>query len=294
VTAPTTATFRSDQRSALPGGIVSGQLRAHPFIGFFALAYAFSWLTLLALDGLLGLPAGLAILLQTLGPTFAALVMASVLDGSAGRRALTSRVRIWRVGTRWYAVVLFGLPIACLFAGLVLGDLGTIGDQAPVALALTYIAMVVVGGISGPLFEEPGWRGFALPRLQAQRGPLLGTLVLGVMWAAWHLPQFLVPEWAAQNGGSSPLIVLGFLLMVVAIAPVMTWIFNRTRGSLFMAMVAHACINASLAVFVAADVALATGLLAFGTISVVLVVATRGRLGYDASTAVTGELAARD
>jgi membrane protease YdiL (CAAX protease family) len=284
VTAPTIATIDTEKRRTLSGGIVTAQLGAHPIIGFFGLAYAFSWLTLLALHGLLGLPTALVILLQTLGPTLAALAMATVLGGSAGRRALISRVRIWRVGARWYAVALLGIPVACRAAALLLpGGLGPVGGQSPVQLALTYLIVVVVAGISGPLFEEPGWRGFALPRLQTQRGPLQGTLVLGVLWAAWHLPQFLVPDWAAQNGGSSPVVVLEFLLMVVAIAPVMTWIFNHTRGSLFMAMVAHSSINASLAVFVAADVALAAGLIAFGILSIALVLLTRGRLGYEAS-----------
>jgi membrane protease YdiL (CAAX protease family) len=287
VTAPTIATTRTDTRRTLSGGLVAAHLRAHPIIGFFGLAYVFSWLTLLALHGLLGLSTALVILLQTLGPTVAALVMATVLGGSAGRRALISRVRIWRVGARWYAVALLGIPVACLAAALLLpGGLGPVSGQSPIALALTYLIVVVVAAIGGPLFEEPGWRGFALPRLQTQRGPLQGTLILGVLWAAWHLPQFLVPDWAAQNGGSSPIVILEFLLMVVAIAPVMTWIFNRTRGSLFMAMVAHSSINASLTVFVAADVALATGLIAFGTLSIALVLVTRGRLGYDASADV--------
>lgn len=89
-----------------------------------------------------------------------------------------------------------------------------------------------------------------------------------------------MPEWANENGGLDPTLVVTFLLMVVAIAPVMTWLFNRTRGSLFLVMLAHASINASLAVFAVATSALNVGLLALGALSVVLIVATRGRLGY--------------
>jgi membrane protease YdiL (CAAX protease family) len=250
-------------------------------IAFFALAYGISWAMLLVLYGLLGLPAAVVILLQTLGPTLAALVMAGHLEGPAGRRRLLARVRIWRVARRWYAVALVGIPAVCLLAALVVpGAFVGLGNASAVKLAIEFLVFMAVGFFSGPLFEEPGWRGFALPHLQAQMGALRGTLVLGVLWAAWHLPQYLVPEWADENGGLDPMLVATFLLMVVAIAPIMTWLFNRTKGSLFLVMLAHAAINASLAALVVASSALNVGVLAFGGLSIVLIVATRGRLGY--------------
>jgi uncharacterized protein len=256
-------------------------LRRHPVVAFFVLAYGVSWVTLLVLYGVLGLPAALVILLQTLGPTVAALAMAGVLEGPAGRRRLLAQVRIWRVARRWYLFALVGVPAACLAAALVVpGAFVGLADQSAVALGLSFVAIVVVGFVSGPLFEEPGWRGFALPRLQTQMGALPGTLVLGALWAGWHLPQYLMPEWAAQNGGLDPVLVATFLLMVIAISPIMTWMFNRTRGSLFLVMLAHASINAALTVFVVAASALDVGLLACGAVSVVLIVVTRGRLGY--------------
>lgn len=256
-------------------------LRRHPILAFFILAYGLSWAMLLVLYGLLGLPAALVILLQTLGPTVAALAMVGVLEGSAGRRRLLGQVRMWRVARRWYVFALVAIPVVCLVAALAVpGAMVGLADQSVVGLGLGFLAIVVVGFVSGPLFEEPGWRGFALPRLQSQMGPLAGTLVLGALWAAWHLPQYLVPEWAAQNGGLDPALVATFLLMVIAIAPIMTWLYNGTRGSLFLVMLAHASINAALTVFVVAASALQVGLLACGAISVVLIVATRGRLGY--------------
>jgi membrane protease YdiL (CAAX protease family) len=265
---------------ASPPG-VAALIASHPVIAFFALAYGFSWAILLVLYGLLGLPAALVILLQTLGPTLAALVTARVLEGPAGPRRLLARVRIWRVARRFYLFALVGIPAASILAALVLpGAFVSLGDQSVVKLSIEFLAFVVVGFVSGPLFEEPGWRGFALPHLQGQMGALRGTLVLGTLWAAWHLPQYLVPEWADQNGGLDPTLVATFLLMVVAIAPVMTWLFNCTRGSLFLVMLAHASINAALGVFVVATSALDVGLLAFGALSIVLIVVTRGRLGY--------------
>jgi membrane protease YdiL (CAAX protease family) len=250
-------------------------------ITFFALAYGLSWAMLLILYGLLGLPAALAILLQTLGPTLAALIMTGLLEGPTGPRRLLARVRIWRVARRWYLFALAGIPAVCVIAALVLpGAFVGLGDASAVKLGIEFLVFMLVGFFSGPLFEEPGWRGFALPHLQGQMGALRGTLVLGVLWAAWHLPQYLVPEWADENGGLDPTLVVTFLVMVVAITPIMTWVFNRTKGSLLLVMLAHASINASLAAFVVASSALDVGVLAFGALSVLLIVATRGRLGY--------------
>ncbi len=271
----------SGRHSLLGSAALTSVMRRHPIVAFFALAYAVSWAMLLVLYGLLGLPAALVILLQTLGPTIAALVMAGMLDGPAGRRRLLARIRIWRVARRWYAFALLGIPAASILAAMVIpGALIGLGDASVVKPAIEFLVYMAVGFFSGPLFEEPGWRGFALPRMQARMGALRATLVLGALWAAWHLPQYLVPEWADENGGLDPVLIVTFLVMVVAIAPVMTWLFNRTQGSLLLVMLAHASINAALAAFVVASSALAVGLLALGSLSVVLIVATRGRLGY--------------
>ncbi len=263
-------------------------LRRHPLIGYFLLANGISWLTLLVLGGLLALPAGLVVALFTVGPTVAAATVTVVVDGRAGLRLLLRRVVLWRVGLRWYLVALLGIPLIILLAALILpGALASFRPMAPVRWLVTYVIVFVVDGIAGgPLFEEPGWRGFALPRLQAQLGPLGGTLLLGVLWGIWHLPQFyLVPAWAAESGGLSPTTVGVFLLMVLALAPLMTWLFNHTRGSALLAILAHASVNTAQVAMVnplfpsAAnnDVNL---LLAFGAVALVLILVTRGRLGY--------------
>jgi len=104
----------------------------------------------------------------------------------------------------------------------------------------TYVLVVILGG---PLFEEPGWRGFALPRLQPLHGPLVGTLILGLLWALWHLPEFLVPSWAESSGGRSFLAMIKFVAAASAFAIVITWVFNHTKGSVFTAILVHASID---------------------------------------------------
>jgi CAAX protease family protein len=111
----------------------------------------------------------------------------------------------------------------------------------------------------------------------------VGTLILGLLWALWHLPQFLVPAWAESSGGSGFLDIVKFVLIAIAFAIVITWVFNNTKGSEFMAILVHASIDTFSiplgVLFSPSDVANSL-LLSFGVLVVVLVVLTRGRLGY--------------
>lgn len=278
---------------ALPrGGGRAELIVAHPIAAYFLLAYGVSWLLMALLYGLLGLPAALVILLQTVGPTVAAIVVGGALGGRPAIGELVSRVRIWRVGARWYALAVVGLPVACIVVSLVVpGGADAFGAVSLGQIPVMFLVYFFVGWLSGPLLEEPGWRGFALPRMQIEMGPLAATLVLGVLWAAWHVPQFLIPEWADQNGGSDPTTIGLFLLMVVAIAFLLTWVFNHTKGSLLLAMITHSSINASLSMLPTGSTpVLAIGVITFGVIAFVLIAVTRGRLGFEpVSASWTGQ-----
>jgi CAAX protease family protein len=262
-------------------------VQRHPLVAYFVLANGFSWLMLLILAVWLSLPSQVVVLVFTLGPTLAATSLTAVVQGAPGLRDLWRRIRLWRVGVGWYIVVLLGVPLLVLVATLLTpGAAASFVPTSPVRWLVTYLVVFVVGGVAGgPLFEEIGWRGFALPRLQMQMGPLRGTLVLGVMWAMWHLPQYAVlPEWVQQNGGADPASILAFLLLVIALSPLMTWLFNRTRGSVLMSILTHASVNTVLVLvpgqlFPAAGTNLAPFALAFSSVALVLVVWTRGRLG---------------
>jgi membrane protease YdiL (CAAX protease family) len=264
-----------------------GALARHPVTFFFILAYGFSWLAELLLFGLLGLSAGLTVPVVTFGPTVAALIMTANLEGRPGLARLWGRMRLWRVDRGWYAIALVVVPLFYLLGTVLLpGALGSFTPDSVIRVVITWVIVLVVGGvIGGPLGEEPGWRGFALPRLQAQRGPLGGTLLLGLLWAGWHFPQFLMPEWASQNGGLSAATILVFVGTVLSIAVILTWVFNHTGSSILVAILAHASINTSQAVlnplFPAVNTDL-NGLIGFGLLAIVILVATQGHLGYPA------------
>ena len=282
--------------SARPASAQRGLLARHPLISFFVMAYAFSWIAwspwVLSEEGvgllpfeLSGATSGLlsaaAILL---GPTLSAFIMTGVTEGRAGVRRLLHRIVLWRVGLRWYLFALIGIPLVMVLGTVILPEglasLLGLGPGYVLTYLSTYVLVVILGG---PLFEEPGWRGFALPRLQPLHSPLLGTLILGLLWALWHLPEFLVPAWAESSGGSGFLDIVKFVLIAISFAIVTTWVFNNTKGSVFMAILVHASIDTFSipmgVLFSPSDVANSL-LLSFGVLVVVLVGLTRGRLGY--------------
>jgi membrane protease YdiL (CAAX protease family) len=160
---------------------------------------------------------------------------------------------------------------------------------------LIYLLFLI---FEGPLGEEPGWRGFALPRLQQRSGPLVGTLLLGVLWGLWHLPLFFIPgtDWYALSvvgtGFMGHLVPLGvFVIWTIALAITFTWIFNNTRGSLLLAMLLHASINVAPfvllpALFPSPSVSTLFGLswiLVWVVVALLVIAATRGRLSYQRS-----------
>jgi CAAX protease family protein len=191
---------------------------------------------------------------------------------------------LWRVGLRWYLFALLGVPAVMALGTVILpGGLSSLLGLGPgyvLTYLSTYVLVVILGG---PLFEEVGWRGYALPRLQPLYGPLVGTLILGLLWALWHLPQFLVPSWAEASGGRGFLAIVKFVFIAIAFAIVTTWVFNNTKGSVLMAILVHTSIDAFSIpmgeLFSPSEVANSL-LLSFLVLVVVLVVLTRGRLGY--------------
>src|SRR5215213_3476601 len=243
---------------AQPASARHGLLARHPLVSFFVMAYAFSWIVwspwVLGEDGAGLLPIDIS---QTAsgflnaaailaGPTLAAFIMTATTEGREGVRRLLGRLVLWRVGIRWYLFALLGVPLIMLLGTIVysgnLPKLGALGGPSYLLSYLGTFALVVVLG--GPLFEEIGWRGFALPRMERSQGPLLASLILGVLWALWHLPEFLVPSWAASSGGGGVLGVTLFTLTAITFTIVITWVFNNTRASVLLAILVHASIDA--------------------------------------------------
>jgi uncharacterized protein len=245
----------------------------HPVLAFVVTAYALSWsLWLVAwiVSEPLGLPRGVAagpFLLGGFGPALAAWLVLRWTGGSV--RSWVRPILRWRVPGRYYLYAL-GLPAALYgFANLVLMllgetvEVGLLTDRWHLYLA-TFAFTLTLGGA----LEEPGWRGFALPRLQRRFTPLAATALLGLAWGIWHVPIY------GPAGFVVPFVLAFFY----------TWLYNRT-GSVLLCILLHASFTpAQDHLVLLADEVHGTTDLAIGLAYLLgaglLVAGTRGRLGF--------------
>jgi uncharacterized protein len=213
-------------------------VKRHPIITFFVLAYALSWWGVILYTINHDLPP-----VASFGPFLAALVVLAITHGKAGVLGLLKRMVRWRVGPAWYAAAL-GLPVAITLCATVLNVL--LGAQAPSAAELggwsgllpTFFILLLIPGFGGA-WEEPGWRGYALPQLQTGRSALFASLILGVLIAGWHLPLMVV----GQVHYSDIVTIMGAVV-------VFNWVFNNANGSVLIIMLMHATNNAVSGTFI--------------------------------------------
>jgi membrane protease YdiL (CAAX protease family) len=288
-----TADSASQPASSPRGGL----LARHPLTFYFLIAFSFSWLMflpgVLTYFGVLNLSDSLVGVLGItglLGPSLSGFIMTALTEGKEGIGRWLRRIVRWRVGFRWYLFALVGLPLVMVFGTLLRpGALESFRTLAPLSVVPYLSAFVFMVLIGGPLFEEPGWSGFALPRLQRLHGPLVGGLILGILWALWHLPGFLIPSEGLTDipprGTVLDFVVFAFAL--IGLRLIMQWVFNNTRGSVLMAILVHASWNtfysAALVRLFPAPSVLGSYLnltIAACALAVVIVALTGGRLGY--------------
>jgi membrane protease YdiL (CAAX protease family) len=221
-------------------------LRRHPVAIFFVLTYAVAWAFWVPLVILQDRAApALDLVLKILGsatPSVLAIILVAHLQGRGEVRRLLRRLLMGRVNIGWYAaiVAITALPVVAVWISTLFG--------APTPVISVTISAVVVGFLfsifpGSALGEELGWRGFALPRLQARRSALAASLIVGAAWGTYHLPLFLL---------GSPVrpfaLFLPFALSVVIMSIFYTWMYNGTGGSLLLAVLLHAATNLPLTI----------------------------------------------
>lgn len=202
----------------------------HELVAFFILAFLFSWY-----PWAIALARGQNSGPNPLGPLVAALVVTGIAQGWKGIRELLGRIVRARFAWKWYGIV-FGLPIAlCAIAVTIMAAFGKPmplpTEAAWRELPDRFVFIFLFIGLG----EEPGWRGFALPRLQKQNTPLVASLILAPIWALWHLP--------LMGNEFPPAVIPAFLVSLLAGTLLQTWLFNRTKGSVFAQMLFHATVN---------------------------------------------------
>ena len=261
--------------------IIRAFIKRHAVLSYYAITFAISWGGFLisarvGTGGFSPTPEQLQMLIpyavpaMLVGPSVAGILMTGLVYGTEGFRDLLARMRRWRVGARWYAVALLTAPLlfaAVLFAlsltsPLFLPRILTTSDKA--ALLLTGIAV----GLGAGIFEELGWTGFAIPRMRLRYGVLGTGFIVGVLWGAWH---FFMNFWASGvTSGELSLVIfvptwlLGSLVgQLTAFRVLMVWVYDRTGGSLLLAMLMHVSLAASTVILMPPVPGVASVILSF-------------------------------
>lgn len=276
-------------------------IQAHELVVFYVLACAFSWAawSVMMLGG--NSPfAMVAAIIPVFGPMVAAVITIKV-TGRSLRTWVRSLGPVLGSGL-WYlaAVVLIAMLVVVATGAYVIagGQLTVPAVTAP-ALVLAFVLSLTLGGG----LEELGWRGYLLPRLQQRWSPVGATVIVGLGWAIWHLPLFVLP--GAPNVGQP---FWAFSVIVIALSFAFTWLYNMAKGSILPVILLHGLNNTSNLVYpFAADTStvlnFGVGIVASVAIAGILLLATRGRLagktgpirpqdeGSHSSLAETGVLA---
>lgn len=246
--------------------VLRERIVARPLLGYVVLAYGISWLLWApAVFGVGGAAGAVLLTAGAFGPAVAAGLVVHWSGGSV--RGWLQPLLRWRVPVRYWVYAL-GLPAALFLS--VNGVLAILGEQVHLdrlgGAATSWIGTFVFVALVGGGQEEPGWRGFALDRLQSRHSPLAATALLGLIWGLWHLPLYGI-------GFVGPMLFVVFY----------TWLWNRT-GSLLLCVVLHGAFTPSLEHLVLVDDSLTVDAAILGVLvaaAVVLVGLTRGRLGFD-------------
>jgi membrane protease YdiL (CAAX protease family) len=218
--------------------------RTYALAAFFSLTFLWSWVCWLASSVLKTsdpLASRSVFLLGGFGPTIAALVVMDHRGGHGALQRWLATCSQWR-GAGFWMVLGFIFPLFCmLMAAAIHVTLGGTLPHSPATgqwmlVILNFFLVLLVGG---PLGEELGWRGFALPILQRRLDWRLASLMLGLLWGLWHLPLFYISG-TAQSGMPPWL----FMVSAMASSVVFAWLFNRTAGSVLPVLVLHTAVNA--------------------------------------------------
>ena len=219
-------------------------IQKHSLISFFTLTYVIAFGTTFTHIYLQpGKPSenwSMEWFLNAFSPTISALIISWIIGGWNEVKRLLSGFTRWKVGWFWYFAAAF-LFLGPLAVALVYGALGNpVPGLASGMTVSAILAQIIFTLFSGPLAEEAGWRGFALPRLQMKYNALASSLVLGVIWCCWHIPLFFLPG-SSQRGIPFPI----YLMLVVTLGVYFTWLYNNARGSLIITVLAHFSFNLS-------------------------------------------------
>jgi len=233
-------------------------IKKHPVLCYYLLTFVISWGSVFfVVGGPGGFPANeqeqkkllpLVVLALASGPIISGILMTALVSGGAGLREFLSRFLRWRVSASWYAVALLPAPFVVLATLLVL-SLSSTNFLPSIFVADDIMSILLPGlaaGVVASLLEEPGWTGFAIPRLKSRYGIVATGLIVGFLWGLWH---FIVALWGGgtPTGTLAMALFLSQLVFYFGVLPayrvLMVWVYDRTE-SLFVAILMHGSLTA--------------------------------------------------
>jgi membrane protease YdiL (CAAX protease family) len=170
------------------------------------------------------------IILAVYSPGFAGIFLVLLKYGLKGLGSFFRRLTLWRAPLVWWSFLILGIP-AVVYTGAAIK--GTISDPFPFSSLSQLLPTLLLALFLGPI-EEFGWRGLALPLMQRKLAPFWAGLLLGVIWALWHVPAFLIGGMPQTAWAAGP-----YFLGIIAISVIMTPLFNAAKGSLLISVLYH-------------------------------------------------------
>ena len=261
----------------------SNRFTSRKLVLFFLIAYGFTWVfwisEALASRGLLGSSVLVDFLLSpqnpaAWGPFVSAILLTFWYQRGKGVLGLLKKGVNYRFAKKWWIPTILLCP---LIIGGSLGIAALAGENIPELYWITDPSLILVNFFvilftGGPLQEEFGWRGYALPRLQSRFNALVSSIIIGFMWGLWHLPYFFIGTELTYAYGIIPQIITAILLSIL-----LTWLFNNTGGSILVSLLFHNMFNLSNDMFPALKTQLGSPLfIAFFVTAAVLVVLVWG------------------
>jgi len=261
-------------------------VQRHPLFSFFTLAFVITWL--LALPSMLfGMPFKPFQTMGSYGPFLAAVIVSAAL-GRGELKALIRRMTNFDFRLRWYLLAIFGSVFLYLLVAALAGAplMQSLSEKWTLIFTL-YLPALFTAYLVNPIGEETGWTGFAVSHLQKRFSPWLSAVILGVVWAVWHLPAYFVPS---EMGAFNPVSFVFFVLISIFLRILWTWVTNHSNASGIVAILLHASSNAVSLTLIPGLLPAPTpnqmavsGLLLLGLIflsAVLILILTRGRLSY--------------
>ncbi|HLI06282.1 MAG TPA: CPBP family intramembrane glutamic endopeptidase [Ktedonobacteraceae bacterium] len=258
-------------------------IQRHPIVSYFCMVFTISWggaflvvapellrgEAISTIQGLLMFP------IMLLGPSIAGCTMTAIVDGRKGLRALLSRMGRWRVGVRWYAVLLIP-PTLTLMVLLTM--------KALVSPVYTPHLMLlgIVYGLTPGFLEEIGWTGYVFPKMQAKLGTLPAGLLLGAIWGLWHAPVVDFLGAAYPHGSYWLPFYLAFIAMVMAVRILIIWLYRNTN-SVLLPQLLHGSFTGFLVILSPAPITPAQETLWYATYAVALWIAVAFIVKYSKS-----------